>query len=57
MFGFHPEELGIKDVRILYDWMDKMRKPGDPELFVLESDDLVNNPEAIMDALCKQYVP
>ena len=48
------EELGIHDSRVLYDWMSKMQRPDEEPLFVLDSDDLVEDPTSMLTAYCKQ---
>lgn len=52
--GFNPEELGVEHVKTLYDFIEKNRTPRSPELLVVDSADLVANPEGMVRRMCER---
>ena len=51
---FCIDELGIRDSRVLYEYISKVQAPTEKPLFVIDSDDLVKDPEGILCAYCEQ---
>lgn len=55
--GFNPEELGMTESKAVYDFIESKRDPTSPELLVIDSADLVAQPEAMVRLLCEKFVP
>ncbi|GAA99212.1 uncharacterized protein L969DRAFT_86421 [Mixia osmundae IAM 14324] len=50
---FDPEEVGLRESRMLHAFIRKRRGVGTPEPLVIDSADLIRNPNPIMERYCE----
>lgn len=47
----------MTESKAVYDFIESKRDPTSPELLVIDSADLVAQPEAMVRLLCEKFVP